>query len=435
MGKPPDDTTTDQLSSRRLDVTTAPGLAVVFENGAPTLRVVVVHATPLVIGRGSEARFLIEDELLSRVHCAVSFDRSTGWTIEDRSRHGTFIDGRQISGRAAVVAPRTMRIGDSVLVFAPDVTPLMGQTVERREGGIIVGPWLRAVESEIVAAARAGSDLLVTGETGTGKEWAAGVYRRTRKRPGPTIDVNSAALPREIFEAEVFGYVAGAFSGATRDTPGLFEAAHGGTLFFDEIGDLPLDVQPKLLRALQERKVRRLGERHERVVDVAVIAATNRDLRAEIRRGTFRDDLFYRLDQASVRLPALRERPEDLPVVVAEELRSAQAPPPSPSLIDEVLLREWRGNFRELVSALKVAARNGRTARRVSASHLPPRPAEPTHDESTDASRGSYRPALSAAEIQNALREHEGNVSKAARSLGVHRNTLYRYMLQLGIQP
>lgn len=436
MAKPRDDSTTEELSSRQIAPQRAPGLAVVFENGRSALRVFEVGSDRTTIGRGSVARVFIDDDTLSRVHCAVSFLPDVGWRIEDQSRNGSFVDGVSVEQRVIEVAePRTLRIGRSVLTFEPEVATLMGQKVERR-GDFVVGPVLRAVEQEIVAAARAGGDLLVTGETGTGKEWAAAAYRTARKQKGPEINVNSAALPKHLFESEVFGYVRGAFSGAERDAPGLFEAASGGTLFFDEIGDLPLDLQPKLLRVLQERTIRRVGEARERNVDVSFIAATNRDLRTEVDRGSFREDLFYRLERASVRLPPLRERTEDLPVIVEMFLNQLGAPPPSASLVDEVLLRPWRGNFRELSSAVAAAAKNAlaASATGTDAKHMAARAASagamsiPT----PTASEPSFRRTLGAAQIREALRAQDGNISAAARALGVHRHTLRRYMIRHG---
>jgi transcriptional regulator with GAF, ATPase, and Fis domain len=424
-----DDTTTDRWSVRDHMPAAVPGLAVVLENGAPKFRVTSVGSSPLVIGRGTGAGFFVDDPALSRLHCAVGYANGT-WTIEDRSRHGTFVDGERVAGRTAVEDPRILRIGESILVFEPDFTPLLGEAIEDR-GGFIVGPRLRAVERDIVAAAEASLDLLVTGESGTGKEWAAETYHRATRRSGAKVPLNCAALPATIFESEVFGHVRGAFSGADRDRLGLVESADAGTLFLDEVAEMPLELQPKLLRVLQERAIRRVGDARERRVDIRVIAATNRILHQEMTLGRFRADLFHRLNKTSVHLPPLRERLEDLPRLIYAELAKLGAPPPSTSFVAEVLLRPWEGNARELASAMIFAAKkagHGRTGR-TEIDHLPGRHvAAPSPSGAPPAPTAK---ALTPEAIDDALRTHGGNISAAARDLGVHRNTLHRHLARL----
>jgi transcriptional regulator with PAS, ATPase and Fis domain len=430
-----DDTTTTQPRSGAVPVESVPGLAVVFEKRKATFRVTPLGSSGLTLGRGTAASYFVDDDALSRVHCAVSVT-DDGWRIEDRSRHGTFVDGERISGELVVESPRVLRIGDSVLLFEPDVTSLLGEAIERRDE-MILGPRIRNVEREIVAAAQTGSDLLVFGESGTGKEWSAHRYHAATKRKVPQVAVNCAALAEGIFESEVFGYMKGAFSGADRDRAGLFESASGGTIFLDEIGELPLEAQPKLLRVLQERTIRRVGDARERPVDVRVVAATNRVLEDEIARGRFRADLYWRLAETSVRLPPLRERPEDLAHFVEESLRHVNAPTASAKLIEEVLLRDWEGNVRELGIACGRAARSAAEgqASSVDARHLPPRPsvrAPAIQQEVTE--DGALRRGLTAQDVTRALAARRGNVSMAAADLGVHRNTLHRYIARYGIR-
>jgi transcriptional regulator of acetoin/glycerol metabolism len=434
-----DDTTTEQVRARATVTSRAPGLAVVFQGGAPILRLQPVGEKPVAIGRGTAADLFVDDGALSRIHCEISYD-GAAYTIADRSKHGTFVDGRRVIGRITVESFRALRIGESVLVAETDVGALLGEKVEDRDG-FIVGPRLRWREQDLVAAARAGCDILVTGETGTGKEWASKVFHAAgADAGGPRVTVNVAAIPANLIEGELFGHVKGAFSGADRDRVGLFEAANSGTVFLDEIGDLPSDLQPKLLRVLQERAVRRLGDTRERSIDVRFVAATNRDLEDAMAAGTFRSDLYFRLAKTTVHLPALRDRIEDLAFHVARELGGRKAPPPSSTLIEAVLLREWEGNARELSSALAKAARNVGAPRggqshnlRVDGDCLPPGtalrgplPVKIRHERTTE--------PLTEQKLRKALEAHDGNISATAQALGVHRNTLHRHIARLGIR-
>ncbi len=204
--------------------------------------------------------------------------------------------------------------------------------------------------------------MLVLGESGTGKELAAqAIHQQSRRAGGPFVEINCAAIPRELAESELFGHVRGAFSGATRDRVGRFEAAAGGTLFLDEIGELPLDLQGKLLRVLQEGTFERVGEVRTRHSDVRIVAATNRNLLAEVEAGRFRQDLYYRLAVYPITMPALRERREDIPELAAQLLdricrRLARAPVAlSAEQVAWLAARDWPGNVRELLNVLERA--------------------------------------------------------------------------------
>jgi transcriptional regulator with GAF, ATPase, and Fis domain len=221
---------------------------------------------------------------------------------------------------------------------------------------------LREVRRQIAAVAATDTTALVLGESGTGKELAArAIHRQSRRVAGPFVELNCAAIPRELAETELFGHVRGAFSGATRDRVGRFEAALGGTLLLDEVGELPIDLQGKLLRVLQEGTYQRVGDGRTRHTDVRIVAATNRNLLVDVDAGRFRQDLYYRLAVFPITLPPLRERPEDMEALSAHLLdricrRLSRAPAAlGPEQIAELQRRRWPGNVRELLNLLERA--------------------------------------------------------------------------------
>jgi PAS domain S-box-containing protein len=246
------------------------------------------------------------------------------------------------------------------------------QAEVREQFGAIVGesPALRKVISQIATVAPTEASVLVLGESGTGKELVArAIHERSARRNHPLIRVNCASIPKDLFESEFFGHVRGAFTSAIKDRVGRFELADRGTLFLDEVGEIPLDLQAKLLRVLQEGQFERLGEERTRTVDVRIIAATNRDLLAEARAGRFRLDLYYRLSVFPVEVPPLRERPEDIRLLAAHFARDAakrlgqSAPRLTRAHERELQQYDWPGNVRELQNVIEravILARDGR---------------------------------------------------------------------------
>ena len=218
------------------------------------------------------------------------------------------------------------------------------------------------VLQQVDDVASSDATVLITGESGTGKELLAReIHERSRRSQQPFVRVNCSAIPREMFESEFFGHVRGAFTGAVRDRPGRFQIANGGTIFLDEIGDLPLELQPKLLRVLQEGEYERVGEDVTRKVDVRVIAATNQNLAEEVRAHRFREDLFYRLNVLPLALPPLRARTDDIPLLathaIAEVSKRLRIPAPTLTQADAARLQqyEWPGNIRELENVIQRA--------------------------------------------------------------------------------
>jgi len=306
-----------------------------------------------------------------------------------------------------------------------------------------VGPTIRKVQALVGKIARADTTVLITGESGTGKEIVARlVHRYSDRAKGPFVPVNCGALPEALLESELFGYEKGAFTGAMGTKRGLFEEAEGGVIFLDEIGEIPLPLQVKLLRVLQERRIRRVGANEERPVDARVIGATNRDLRDRSARGLFRQDLYYRLNILNIELPPLRERQEDLPVLVdhflAKFCRKLNKPPMG--LAEEALafLRKCRfpGNVRELENLMErcVALNSGGPiGLDLFPDDLTSRPTSPTLPALEIPEGGfaleAYMGALKGHFMLRALEREDGNKTKAARLLGMSFRA-YRYWLQ-----
>jgi DNA-binding NtrC family response regulator len=275
--------------------------------------------------------------------------------------------------------------------------------------------------------------VLITGETGSGKEVAARALHLAGPRArGPFVAVNCTALPENLLESELFGHVRGAFTGAFQNRAGRFEQAHGGAIFLDEIGDLPLELQAKLLRVIQEREFQRLGSSETIRVDARVIAATNCDLSQRIEQGRFREDLFYRLNVVPIEMPPLRRRPTDIPLLArhfVETVCRAESVPPkclTPEAVDRLIGHAWPGNVRELENAIEMAVALSGDRALLEASDfplsarartLPPLPEQGMNYEQTLAS-------IERNILQHALARTGGNKKAAAELLGLKRTTL-----------
>ncbi|MEZ4586240.1 MAG: sigma-54 dependent transcriptional regulator [Gemmatimonadales bacterium] len=278
------------------------------------------------------------------------------------------------------------------------------------------------------------STVLIQGESGTGKEVIARyIHNLSDRADGPFLSINCGALPENLLESELFGHVKGSFTGAVRDKQGLFAAARGGTFFMDEVGEMPSSLQIKLLRVLQEREVIPVGATEPIPVDVRIIAATNRDLEEEVRRGHFRSDLFYRLNVIALELPPLRERRDDLVLLVdafLQELASEHDAPAkalSAEALDAVMVYDWPGNVRELQNALEHAVVLSRSEV-VEPGALPERITR-RRKEPLVAERSSPNPSLEVIErayIMWVLQSEGGNKTRAAEVLGIDPSTLYR---------
>jgi DNA-binding NtrC family response regulator len=286
------------------------------------------------------------------------------------------------------------------------------------------------------------STILLSGESGTGKEVLARyVHTLSGRAEGPFFSINCGALPESLLDSELFGHVKGSFTGAVRDKEGLLVAAKGGTFFLDEIGEMSPATQVKLLRALQEREVIPVGATEAVPVDVRIIAATNRDLEEEIRRGTFRSDLYYRLNVIALHLPPLKERREDIPLLAHHFLsRMAEKNPeaPIPTLTERSMEAlagyDWPGNVRELENALERAAVVSEGGE-IRPEHLPERVTEPPMARLVDEQPPPNPPmeVIERAYIEWVLRAEGGNKSRAAEVLGIDPSTLYRKLNRYGL--
>ena len=302
---------------------------------------------------------------------------------------------------------------------------------------------LKLVLAQVEAVSQTEATVLIQGESGAGKELLArAIHDGSSRSDKSLVRVNCASIPKELFESEFFGHVKGAFTGAHRAREGRFQLADGGTIFLDEIGEVPIDLQSKLLRVLQEQEFERVGDDRTRKVNVRVIAATNRDLLEEVANGRFREDLYYRLGVFPLRAPPLRERPEDIDPLARHFLgRAALKLHVPPATLTAEALRvmhdySWPGNVRELENVIErasILARGG---------EIQPEMLGLVRHASTDRSRSPVerpRPKrrakdLSQAEIEGALERHGGVVLRAASELGVSRQALYRRMEHFGLR-
>ncbi len=304
---------------------------------------------------------------------------------------------------------------------------------------------LRKVLTVLPQVAQTDSTVLITGESGTGKELIArAIGTESRRAHGPFISVSCAALPEQLLESELFGHAKGAHSTAYTARKGLFEEAHGGTFFLDEIGEAPLSVQVKLLRVLEERAIRRLGENRSIAVDVRLVAATNQNLEELIKNGHFRADLFYRLNVVRLPLPALRERADDIPLLAAHfiekynQKQSRSMVGLSPQAQAALMAYRWPGNVRELENVIQRAMILA-TGERLEAGDIPAeiRGSETEAPSAAQSLLHRTRESAGVIEKQNildALARHNGNVTHTAKSLGVSRATLQNKMRQYGLR-
>jgi DNA-binding NtrC family response regulator len=327
------------------------------------------------IGAGEGVDVLVHDKTVSRIHAELELVRE-GVAVRDLdSRNGTYLYGQRIQRAVLSLGSRIM-FGRVEAEIAPDLTPEALPLYESDSYGRLIGGSIpmRRIYSLLSRLEGSLASVLIAGETGTGKELAArALHDRSHVANGPFVSVNCGALEKNLARSELFGHARGAFTGAVENRAGAFEAANGGTLFLDEIGELPVDVQPLLLRAVEQGVVVRVGETQERSVKVRLLAATHRDLRELLAQGRFREDLYYRLMVVKVTLPPLRDRLDDVPLLVRHFSTQLGLAAPAPEVIERLRRGKYPGNVRELKNAVEAHAAIGTvpdSARNAQASEL-----------------------------------------------------------------
>jgi two-component system, NtrC family, response regulator GlrR len=396
----------------------------------------------MVVGSASSAAVVIAHRSVSRLHAELEPAPGGLWVRDLGSLNGTWVGLLRL--REGIVP-----FGTSLRLGAVDVQVSAAQAppVEEWPGGSFgalrgSSRAMRELFARLSRVAASNASVLLQGETGTGKELcAAALHEGSPRREGPFVIVDCGALPEALLESELFGHAKGAFTGATQARAGAFEHAAGGTIFLDEVGELPLTAQPKLLRVLESKTVRRVGESVHRPVDVRVVSATHRDLLGMVACGAFREDLYFRLAVLPLRLPPLRERPDDIAPLLDLFLQRSARAELGAAVVDELTRLPWLGNVRELRNfadralalgpdeALALARSRGQDPVTRPAPH--PK-AEPEPDVNALA-RGSFRAFREAwiergeaSYIARLLERHSGSITEAAREAEINRSHLYR---------
>jgi two-component system response regulator GlrR len=399
---------------------------------------------PLDIGSSPECDLVCALPQVSRRHCQLSLGEM-GVLLEDLgSKNGTFVNGVRVV-KAWVTPGEVITLGQARLELSPAKETSQVPLYPKAEFGELKGASIpmRRLFAELERAAKAGGTILIWGETGTGKELIAqAVHDQSSRAEEPFVVLDCGAITESLLEAELFGHDRGAFSGADVDRKGLVEEAEGGTLFLDEIGELSLQAQTALLRLLEQKTYRRVGANLERQANVRIIAATHRDLKARVASKQFREDLYYRLAVLEVTVPPLRQRLDDLPLLV-ERFLSEKTPPRTlgdlpAGVLDMFRQHSWPGNVRELKNVVErlVAYPDVAPETLLGARGSPPVGGRPSFQHlrlrmARDAAVEDFEKHY----FREKLNAHKGNVAAAAADMGVSRQFLYRMLAKYDLRP
>jgi DNA-binding NtrC family response regulator len=438
------------LTTMQSNAIELPGLFVVVKPPSGPSVEAPLGIAPIVVGTGADCDLVVADPRVSRRHCMLTLTESGIVLADLHSKNGLYHGGLRLV--EAVLTPgKRVHLGGSTLwvrqrgepsVVALSASASFGQAL----GGAVA---MRALFATMERVAATAETILLLGESGTGKELIArAIHDRSPRARGPFVVFDCGAVVPSLVEAELFGHARGAFTGADRARTGLFAEAQGGTLFIDELGELPIDVQPKLLRALESRSVRPVGATDLVRVDVRVVAATHRDLHARVASGAFREDLYYRLAVVEARIPPLRERKDDIPLIVerflAEMTPARTLDDLPPNTLDLLQAHHWPGNVRELrntVARLVLFPQLGAEAISGPPSQerpgagppsIAPPPADPITHLPLRQARELAVERFEREYLAAKLREHGGSVKRTAEAMGVTRQLVHRLMVRHG---
>ncbi|MFO0577796.1 MAG: sigma 54-interacting transcriptional regulator [Polyangia bacterium] len=440
----PEPTTVATVHSEALPVGGRPQTCQLIVVEGPDMgRGAPLQVTGTTVGTGEDCGLCLTDDRVSRLHMRVQPDGPRFLVQDLGSKNGTLYEGSMVT-EARVPPGATFKLGRSFVRIQPRPQPLEVAPSQARRFGEMVAESLAMRELFAVLELAAGSDVtvLLQGETGTGKELCArALHDHSRRRSGPFVAIDCGALPETLLESELFGHVRGAFTGAAQARAGAFQRAHGGTIFLDELGGIPLSVQARLLRVIEERCVRPVGADQERKVDVRLLASSPSDLSARVAEGAFRPDLYYRLSVVKVALPPLRARREDIQPIVTELLRrrglvAGRVAGPN---LDRLMAHTWPGNVRELRNVIDraIALSPGATCFAELRIALVPQSADESLAVRTDLPYAEAKQAvLQAFELRylrDVLARCQGNISAASRESGIDRKHLRALLKRHGL--
>ncbi|MBI5182393.1 MAG: sigma 54-dependent Fis family transcriptional regulator, partial [Nitrospirae bacterium] len=401
----------------------------VISKGAMAGKEFVIDKGLLRIGSKKENDVVIADDTVSRFHAQIE-EKKGQYIIKDlESTNGTFVNGLQVS-EAFLNEGSIIKLGNTELRFIPVEEKIELTPSKKDRFGDIVGKSkeMKEVFGILEKVSKTDATILISGETGTGKELVAkAIHKNSLRARNPFVVIDCGSIARSLIESELFGHEKGAFTGAASARQGAFETAHTGTIFLDEIGELELEMQPRLLRVLEEREVRRVGSTKTMPVDVRIIAATNRDLSKEIKAGRFREDLFYRLSVIQIELPSLRERKDDIPLLIdffIKESKTRKVKGAAPETLKILANYNWPGNIRELRNVIDRAIALG------ASDYIEPKDLillKPSEKQTADLSGKTLEEIEKSAIIQT-LKAHKGNKTTTAKALGIAYSTLFEKM-------
>ncbi len=411
----------------------------------------IINKEAFTIGSGKQNDLSINDSTISKRHCEIKAEEN-GYSITDLdSTNGTFVQGLRIS--SAYLNPGSeFQLGKTHIVFCPlmEEREIPLSSCEAFGGMLGRSTAMRRVFHIAETYSPTDATIMITGETGTGKEiMAEEIHKHSRRNKRPFIVIDCAAMAKDLIESELFGHVKGAFTGANADREGAFEHADGGTVFLDEIGDLAPELQPKLLRVLEKREIRRVGDNRVKKINVRIICATNRRLDEEVNAGRFREDLYYRLSVVRIELPPLRRRKEDIALIAKRFITDLNGPLAMKQVLNfestiEILKRhDWPGNVRELRNLIEVAFLAAKPPVDLSAflglgRFIPAamkeddeifhadRPFKDAKNDLIDEFERKY--------VKDLLERNGNNVSQSARAAGIERAYLQRLMKEYDIK-